>query len=170
MGRSRSGSTAIARRQDAHLIDQCKALTQCDASCPRWRTSIECAALDAEATGRRIPGILPTREGAQGKAGFPRFRGAGRWEAFGFAEFSGIRFDGKRLRLRRHAGRSQSCICIVLCLIRLIFARAYFAVTVTAGMSVLADCRGCGRKACRGIGRSALILASRYSPIAAITS
>jgi len=33
-----------------------------------------------------------------GKAGFPRFRGKGRWEAFGFAEFSGIRFDGKRLR------------------------------------------------------------------------
>jgi putative transposase len=33
-----------------------------------------------------------------GKAGFPRFRGKGRWESFGFAEFSGIRFDGKRLR------------------------------------------------------------------------
>jgi len=31
------------------------------------------------------------------KAGFPRFRGKARWEAFGFAEFSGIRFDGKRL-------------------------------------------------------------------------
>jgi putative transposase len=33
-----------------------------------------------------------------GKAGFPRFRGKGRWEAFGFSEFSGIKFDGKRLR------------------------------------------------------------------------
>jgi putative transposase len=33
-----------------------------------------------------------------GKAGFPRFRGKGRWEAFGFSEFSGIRFDGKRVR------------------------------------------------------------------------
>ena len=38
---------------------------------------------------------LKTRSG---KAGFPRFRGKGRWQAFGFAEFSGIRFDGKRLR------------------------------------------------------------------------
>jgi putative transposase len=33
-----------------------------------------------------------------GKAGFPRFRGQGRWQSFGFAEFSGIRLDGKRLR------------------------------------------------------------------------
>jgi len=33
-----------------------------------------------------------------GKAGFPRFRGRERWDSFGFAEFSGIRFDGKRLR------------------------------------------------------------------------
>jgi putative transposase len=32
------------------------------------------------------------------KAGFPRFRSKSRWEAFGFAAFSGIRFDGKRLR------------------------------------------------------------------------
>ena len=33
-----------------------------------------------------------------GKAGFPRFRSKGRWGAFGFAEFRGIRYDGKRLR------------------------------------------------------------------------
>jgi len=33
-----------------------------------------------------------------GKAGFPRFRGQGRWNAFGFHEFVGIRFDGRRLR------------------------------------------------------------------------
>ncbi len=33
-----------------------------------------------------------------GKAGFPRFRGKGWWDSFGFAEFSGIRLDGKRLR------------------------------------------------------------------------
>jgi len=33
-----------------------------------------------------------------GKGGFPRFRGKGRWNAFGFAAFKGVRFDGKRLR------------------------------------------------------------------------
>jgi putative transposase len=32
------------------------------------------------------------------KAGFPRFRGYGRLDSFGFAEFSGIRLDGKRIR------------------------------------------------------------------------
>lgn len=31
------------------------------------------------------------------KAGFPRFRGKGRWDSFGFSEFSGIRLKGKRL-------------------------------------------------------------------------
>ena len=35
-----------------------------------------------------------------GKAGFPRFRGKGQWDSFGFSEFSGIRFDGKRLRFK----------------------------------------------------------------------
>ena len=49
-----------------------------------------------------------------GKAGFPRFRGRGRWSSFGFAEFSGIRFDGRRLRfnglpsgLRVHTHRAM---------------------------------------------------------------
>jgi putative transposase len=39
-----------------------------------------------------------------GKAGFPRFRGKGRWDSFGFAEFSGIRFDGRRLRFSAMPG------------------------------------------------------------------
>lgn len=34
------------------------------------------------------------------KPGFPRFRGRERWNSFGFAAFSGIRFDGKRLRFK----------------------------------------------------------------------
>ncbi len=33
-----------------------------------------------------------------GTAGFPRFRGKDWWNSFGFDEFHGIRFDGKRLR------------------------------------------------------------------------
>lgn len=32
-----------------------------------------------------------------GKAGFPRFRGKGRWNSFGFSEWCGIRLIGKRL-------------------------------------------------------------------------
>jgi len=43
-------------------------------------------------------GFFRRLKARNGKAGFPRFRGKGRWEAFGFNEFSGIRFDGKRLR------------------------------------------------------------------------
>ncbi len=39
-----------------------------------------------------------------GKAGFPRFRGKQRWDSFGFAEFSGIRWDGRRLRWRGMPG------------------------------------------------------------------
>lgn len=38
------------------------------------------------------------------KAGFPRFRGKGRWTSFGFLEFSGIRFDGKQLRFKGLTG------------------------------------------------------------------
>jgi len=32
-----------------------------------------------------------------GRAGFPRFRGKGRWNSFGFVEFRGITIQGKRL-------------------------------------------------------------------------
>lgn len=46
------------------------------------------------------------------RKGYPRFRGKGRWRSFGFSEFKGISFDGRRLRfdalpgaLRIHAHR-----------------------------------------------------------------
>ena len=32
-----------------------------------------------------------------GKAGFPRFRGAGRWQSFGFHQIAGLRLKGRRL-------------------------------------------------------------------------
>lgn len=38
------------------------------------------------------------------KAGFPRFRGKGRWDSFGFIEFSGISFDGRRLHFKGMPG------------------------------------------------------------------
>ena len=81
------------------FIDQCKALTQCrhelsdmgelPVSLQRWTLK----RLDDA-----FQGFFRRLQARSGKAGFPRFRGRGRWEAFGFAEFSGIRFDGKRLR------------------------------------------------------------------------
>jgi putative transposase len=80
-------------------IDQCKSLTQCRHQLPdmqavppnlqRWTLK----RLD-----EAFQGFFRRLKARRGKAGFPRFRGKGRWEAFGFAEFSGIRFDGKRLR------------------------------------------------------------------------
>jgi putative transposase len=39
-----------------------------------------------------------------GKAGFPRFRGKGWWDSFGFREFRGITFDGRRLRFKGMPG------------------------------------------------------------------
>jgi len=38
------------------------------------------------------------------KAGFPRFRGKGWWNSFGFREFLGISFDGARLRYKGMPG------------------------------------------------------------------
>lgn len=38
------------------------------------------------------------------KAGFPRFRGKGRWNSFGFAEFNGITIRGKRLHFKGISG------------------------------------------------------------------
>ncbi|MEX2430933.1 MAG: transposase, partial [Dehalococcoidia bacterium] len=82
-------------------IDQCKALTEwrqvdadaatCPANIQRWTLKRLDDAYNA--FFRRL-------KARNGKAGFPRFRGKGRWDSFGFAEFSGIRFDGKRLRFR----------------------------------------------------------------------
>jgi putative transposase len=80
-------------------IDQCKALTECRRELP------EMGALPANLqrwTLKRMDdafqGFFRRIKARSGKAGFPRFRGRGRWEAFGFAEFSGIQFDGRRLR------------------------------------------------------------------------
>lgn len=80
-------------------INQCKELTLCrhefsemgelPVALQRWTLK----RLD-----EAFQGFFRRVKARSGKAGFPRFRGKGRWEAFGFAEFSGIRFDGKRLR------------------------------------------------------------------------
>jgi putative transposase len=80
-------------------IDQCKGLTECRREFPEWG---ELPANLQRWTLKRLDeafqGFFRRLKARRGKAGFPRFRGKGRWEAFGFNEFSGIRFDGKRLR------------------------------------------------------------------------
>jgi putative transposase len=86
-------------------IDRCKALTECRRDLP------DMAELPANLqrwTLKRLDdafqGFFRRLKARSGKAGFPRFHGKGRWEAFGFAEFSGIRFDGKRLRFASMPG------------------------------------------------------------------
>lgn len=80
------------------LYDQSRALTECRAALP------DMAALPMKLqrwTLKRLDDAYNAffrRVKAGGKPGFPRFRGKGWWRSFGFAEFSGIRFDGRRLR------------------------------------------------------------------------
>lgn len=79
-------------------IDQFKALTECRRELP------EMAALPANLqrwTLKRLDDAYAgffRRLKRGDKPGFPRFRAVSRWDSFGFAEFSGIRWDGKRLR------------------------------------------------------------------------
>lgn len=80
-------------------FDQAKGLTQCRNELSEMRELP--ANLQRWTLGRlddAFRGFFRRVKARNGKAGFPRFRGKGRWEAFGFAEFKGIQFDGKRLR------------------------------------------------------------------------
>lgn len=100
-------NAAIQERRDCYsktgkgrsYIDQCKSLTE-------WRQSDE----DARAlpvnlqrwtlrrTDDAYKAFYRRIKDRNGAAGFPRFKGKGRWNSFGFNQFSGIRFDGTRLR------------------------------------------------------------------------
>jgi putative transposase len=80
-------------------IDQCKALTQCRSELPDMgELPVNLQRRTLKRLDDAFQGFFRRLKACSGKAGFPRFRGKGRWEAFGFAQFSGIRFDGKRLR------------------------------------------------------------------------
>jgi putative transposase len=85
-------------------VDQCRALTE-------WRRC------DAEASG--LPALLQRatlkrvddayrgffrRLKSGGKPGFPRFRGKGRFDSFGFREFRGVRFEQARIRFKGLVG------------------------------------------------------------------
>ena len=80
-------------------IDQCKTLTECRREFPEWgKLPANLQRWTLKRLDDAFQGFFRRLKVRSGKAGFPRFRGKGRWEAFGFAQFSGIRFDGKRLR------------------------------------------------------------------------
>jgi putative transposase len=81
-----------------NYMDQCKALTELRRDDP------SAAALPANIQRWTLKRLDEAYAGffrrlkARRKAGFPGFRGKGRWEGFGFNELRGLRFDGKRLR------------------------------------------------------------------------
>jgi putative transposase len=86
-------------------IDQCKALTECRHALPEMgELPVTLQRWTLKRLDDAFQGFFHRLKARSGKAGFPRFRGKGRWEAFGFAEFSGIRFDGKRLRFKGMPG------------------------------------------------------------------
>ena len=80
-------------------IDQCKAVTEGGGACP---AAAETPANLQRWTLKRLDdaykAFFRRLKKRDGKAGFPRFRGRGRFNSFGFNEFSGIRFDGRRIR------------------------------------------------------------------------
>lgn len=92
-------------RKGLTYIDQCKSVVQ-------WRSEDLCAAgIPANLqrwTLKRIDdaykAFFRRLKAHNGKVGFPRFRGKGRFNSFGFAEFSGIRFDGRRIRFNGLSG------------------------------------------------------------------
>ena len=89
-------------------VDQCKALTEWRQSDPEAASAPLCLQrwtlkqLEEAYRGffRRV------KSGA--KAGFPRFRGKGRFDSFGFREFSGIRLENDRLRFPGMPGRLRA--------------------------------------------------------------
>jgi putative transposase len=100
-------NAALQERIDCHsktgkgrsYFDQCRALTE-------WRRDDpEAASVPLNVhrwTIKRLDeayaAFFRRLKERNGRAGFPRFRGKGFWRSFGFSEFRGIRWDGKRLR------------------------------------------------------------------------
>jgi putative transposase len=80
-------------------MDQCKGITQCRRELPEMGSlPLNVQRWTIKRLDEAFQAFFRRLKARSGKAGFPRFRGKGRWNAFGFNEFVGIRFDGKRLR------------------------------------------------------------------------
>lgn len=106
-------------------IDQCRALTQCRRDLPEMAVlPVNLQRWTLKRLDEAFAGFFRRCKRGE-KPGFPRFRGKGRWDSFGFAEFSGIRFDSKRLRfkgmssgLRAHLHRPLPSTDIRACVFR----------------------------------------------------
>ena len=86
-------------------VDQCRSLTE-------WRRSDADATVVPvalqRATLKRLDdayaGFFRRCKVKGKKPGFPRFRGRGWWDSFGFSQFHGIRLEGRRLRFNGMPG------------------------------------------------------------------
>jgi len=107
-------------------IDQCKAVTQ-------WRQQDDVIATipvnlqryTLKQVDEAYKAFFRRLKTKKGKAGFPRFKGYGRFNSFGFAEFSGIQLKNNRLHfrglpgsLRIHFHRELPCTKILSCSFR----------------------------------------------------
>jgi putative transposase len=102
-------NAALAERIDCYrktgrtisYIDQSRSLTECRKQIPEMADAPLCI---QRGTLKRLDeaykGFFRRVKSRNGKAGFPRFRGKGWFNSFDFNEMYGIRFDGKRLRLK----------------------------------------------------------------------
>lgn len=93
-------------------MDQCKALTECRHDIPEMSDlPLNIQRWTLKRLDDAFAAFFRRAKAKGGKAGFPRYRGKGHWRSFGFAEFSGVRLDGNRLRfagtgVRVHIHRS----------------------------------------------------------------
>lgn len=80
-------------------IDQCKSLTLCRRDLPEMAAvPVNLQRWTLKRLDEAFQAFFRRVKARNGKAGFPRFLSKSRWDAFGFAEFSGVSFDGKRVR------------------------------------------------------------------------
>lgn len=80
-------------------IDQCKSLTLCRRCLPDMgELPVNLQRWTLKRLDDAFQGFFRRLKAKDGKAGFPRFRGKGWWDSFGFAQFRGITFRDGRLR------------------------------------------------------------------------
>jgi transposase len=106
-------NAALEERIDCHrkmgktlsYIDQSKALTEWRREFPEWGAlPVNLQRWTLKRLDEAFQAFFRRLKARHGKAGFPRFRGMGRWEAFGFTEFRGIRFVGLSYKVEKTGG------------------------------------------------------------------
>jgi len=86
-------------------FDQCKSLTEWRRDDPEAKeTPLRIQRWTINQLDSAFNSFFRRLKARSGKAGSPRFKGKGQWKSFGFSEFDGIRFDGKRLRWKNLPG------------------------------------------------------------------